>query len=238
MKLKMTLTAAFMSMATFAHAQIPVTDAAHIAKNAAQHIETIARWKSQYDQMVGQLNQLKSTYQSMTGTRSLGQILNSPALREYLPSDWQKVYDSVKSGGYNGLSGSAKALYDASKIFDSCQHLSNGQQRTLCEARAVKGAQDKAFALDAYDKAKSRLNQIDQLMAKINQTSDPKAIAELQGRIAGEQAMIQNEQTKLQLYKMVAEAEDRMQQQQQRELQARTWSARTATDAAPLTFNR
>src|SRR5690606_39533596 len=62
-------------------------------------------------------------------------------------------------------------------------------QRLGCEARAVKGAQDKAFALDAYDAARDRLNQIDQLMGRINTTQDPKDIAELQGRIAAEQAM-------------------------------------------------
>src|SRR5690606_40657057 len=56
----------------------------------------------------------------------------------------------------------------------------------------------------AYDKAKSRIEQIDQLMAKIDQTPDPKAIAELQGRLTAEQALIQNEQTKLQMYQMVA----------------------------------
>ncbi|MPN49131.1 Type IV secretion system protein virB5 [bioreactor metagenome] len=73
-------------------------------------------------------------------------------------------------------------------------------------------------------------------MAKINDTPDPKAIAELQGRIAAEQAMIQNEQTKLQLYAMVAQAEDKIQQQQQRELQARTWAARKGIQATPITF--
>jgi len=74
--------------------------------------------------------------------------------------------------------------------------------------------------LDAYDAAKGRLRQIDQLMGKINDTADPKAIAELQGRISAEQAMIQNEQTKLQMYQMVAQAEDRLQRQQQREINA------------------
>jgi type IV secretion system protein VirB5 len=57
-------------------------------------------------------------------------------------------------------------------------------------------------------------------MSRINATQDPKAIAELQGRIAIEQAKIQNEQTKLQMFQMVAQAEDRLQQQRQRELNA------------------
>jgi len=58
-------------------------------------------------------------------------------------------------------------------------------------------------------------------MRQINQTKDPKAIAELQGRIAAEQAMIQNEQTKLQMYQMVAAAEDRLQQQRRKEINAK-----------------
>lgn len=101
----------------------------------------------------------------------------------------------------------------------------------------MKASQDKGFALDAYDKAKSRITQIDQLMAKINDTTDPKAIAELQGRIAAEQANIQNEQTKLQLYAMVAAAEDRVQQQRQREIQAKTWAAQKGIQVQPVTFN-
>ena len=95
-------------------------------------------------------------------------------------------------------------------------------------------APDKGFALDAYEKAKSRINQIDQLMSKINDTSDPKAIAELQGRIAAEQANIQNEQTKLQMYQMVAAAEDRVQQQRQKEINAKVLDKREYKTRQPV----
>lgn len=236
MKMKALVAALAITMAGAASAQIPVTDGASIANSIQQQIETMAKWKMQYDQMVSQIDQMKQQYQSLTGSRGLGNILNNPALRDYLPSDWQGVYDSVKTGGYAGLSGRASTIYEKSKVFDSCAHISVGDEKRLCEARAVKAAQDQAFALDAYDKAKSRLSQIDSLMSKINDTSDPKAIAELQGRIAAEQAMIQNEQTKLQLYAMVAQAEDKIQQQQQQELEARTWAGRKGIQATPLTF--
>ncbi|CCJ50241.1 P-type DNA transfer protein VirB5 [Bordetella parapertussis] len=214
----------FLSNSTYA--QIPVTDGASIAQQVAAQVETIAKWKMQYDQMTSQINQMKQQYESLTGSRNLGQILNNAALRDYLPNDWQGVYDAVKSGGYSGLSGRALSIYEGNKAFDACAHFKVADQRTACEAQAVKSAQDKAFALDAYDKAKSRLTQIDQLMAKINDTPDPKAIAELQGRIAAEQAMIQNEQTKLQMYQMVAAAEDRLQEQRQRELNAKAGARR------------
>ena len=191
----------------------------------------------QYEQMTSQISQLQQQYSSLNGSRGLGTIMNSPALRDYLPNDWQNVYDSVKKGGYSGLSGTGKSIYAANKIYDSCAAITVADQRTACEARAVKGSQDKAFALDAYSAAKGRVNQIDQLMEKINSTQDPKAIAELQARIGAEQANIQNEQTKLQMYAMVSEAEDKVQQQRQREIQARTWAGREGIAVQPITFS-
>ena len=225
-----------LSLSSVSFAQIPVTDGASIGQQIAAQVETIAKWKLQYDQMMSQIEQAKQQYESLTGSRGLGNIMNNPALRDYLPGDWQAVYDSVKNGGYSGLSGTARTVYEQNKVFDSCAHIVSSEQRTACEARAVKPAQDKGFALDAYNAAKSRINQIDQLMAKINQTQDPKAIAELQGRIAAEQANIQNEQTKLQMYSMVAAAEDRLQQQRQRELNAQTLDKREYKTRAPVNF--
>lgn len=223
-------------VASSANAQIPVTDGASIANSVQQQVETMAKWKMQYDQMVNQIDQMKQQYSAVTGSRGMGELFNNSQLRDYLPQDWQSVYDSVKNGGYSGLSGRGAEVYADNKVFDSCAYISVDDAKKACEARAVKASQDKGFALDAYDAAKSRLNQIDQLMRQINQTQDPKAIAELQGRIGIEQAAIANEQTKLQLYSMVAQAEEKVQAQQQREIQARTWAARKGIQAQPITF--
>lgn len=223
-----------LSLSSASYAQIPVTDGASISQQIAAQAETIAKWKVQYDQMVSQIEQAKQQYESITGSRGLGTIMNDPAMRDYLPGDWQAVYDSVKSGGYSGLTGTGKSVYNANKIYDACAHFTDSQQRISCEALAVKSAQDKGFALDAYEKAKSRINQIDKLMSKINDTSDPKAIAELQGRIAAEQANIQNEQTKLQMYQMVAAAEDRVQQQRQKEINAKVLDNREYKTRQPV----
>jgi type IV secretion system protein VirB5 len=200
----------------------------------AEFAANTARWAQQVEQMTSQIDQMKQQYQSITGSRGMGGIMDNPELRDYLPQDWQAVYDSVKTGGYSGLSGRAGQIYNDNKVYDACANFAVAAQRTSCEAQAVKGAQDKAFALDAYDKAKGRLQQIDGLMGRISQTQDPKAIAELQGRIAAEQAMIQNEQTKLQMYQMVAQAEDRLQQQRQREINAKVLANREYTKHQPF----
>jgi len=225
-----------MCMSHAALAQIPVTDVASITQQVTSQAETIAKWKMQYDQMVSQIEQAKQQYASLNGSRGLGTIMNNPALREYLPSDWQGVYDSVRNGGYSGLSGTGRTVYEANKVYDLCANIFSADERTACEAQSVKGAQDKAFALDAFNAAKSRIDQIDQLMNQINQTQDPKAIAELQARIAAEQANIQNEQTKLQMYAMVAAAEDRLQQQRKRELNAQMLDKREYKTREPVNF--
>lgn len=218
-------------------AQIPVTDGASIAQQIAQQVETIAKWKIQYDQMKAQIEQAEKQFESMTGSRNLGQILNDPKFRNTLPQDWQAAYDNIKDSGVKGLAGRGKDIYEQNKVFDSCAFIKEEQEKLNCEAMAVKPSQDKAFALDAYDKAKDRITQIEQLMAKINDTPDQKAIAELQGRIAAEQATLQNEQTRIQLYQMIVASEEKIQQQRGREIQSKHWNNAKGTTAKPVTFN-
>lgn len=173
----------------------------------------------------------------MTGVRDLGRVMNNPLVRRYLPQEWQDVYGRIKSGGYGGLTGRALEIANRNRIFDACGHIEAESERLSCETRAVKPAQDQAYALDAYALAEQRLEQIDGLMGLINTTQDPKGIAELQARIAIEQANIDHEAVKLQLYAMVATAEDRIAEQRQREIDAQIWSSQETTTIAPLTFS-
>lgn len=215
---------------------IPVVDAMAIAQDRANQVERIAKAVEQINQLKAQIDQMKLQYKALTGTRHLGDIAQNPALRDYLPSDWRSVYDGVANGGYRGLTGSARAIRDTSVVFDTCARLS-GPRKTQCERSSSKAAMDKAFALEAYDKARSRWDQISQLMQSINQTTDPKSIAELQARINAEQAALQNEQTKLQMYQLIADAEGRLIDQQRAEQNARTWgSTGRGITAQPITF--
>ena len=59
----------------------------------------------------------------------------------------------------------------------------------------------------AYNAMTKRLETIDGLQAQINQTTNPKEIAELQARIAVEQANIQADQTRVELAKQQFSAE-------------------------------
>ncbi len=217
---------------------IPVIDVAKIANDTANQAANIAKYIEMVQKYQQQIEQMKQQYESLTGTRNFGEIMNNPALKNYLPEDWQAVYTKVQSGGYKGLSGSAAAIRDANTLFDTCAK-KTGASKQLCERSAAKAAQDKAFAVEAFDKANSRWDQIAGLMRQINSTTDPKAIAELQARINAEGAAIQNEQTKMQLFALASQAEDRLIQQQRREANARTWGATGGgVTAKPLTFGQ
>jgi type IV secretion system protein VirB5 len=223
MKKQLTLLIAASLFCASTQAQIPVTDGASIATNILNQAETIAQWTSQYQQMINQINQMEKEYASLTGKRNLGAIFNDPQFRQYLPSDWQSVYDQIQQGGYSGLTGDAQTIFDENKISDArCRSFASEQQRIICEAGSAKPSQDLAFEKNAYEKSKARLNQIDSLMNQINQTSDPKAIAELDARIATEQAAIQNEQTKLAMFKMISDTNEQLRLEKQQQLNIET----------------
>ncbi len=222
--LKCFLASAFLVLLTFVgttHAQIPVTD----AQSLTQQIQQVAAWGQQLEAMRSQITNQQQLYGSLNGSRGIGQLLNNPSLRDSLPPNWQQVYAAVMSGGYAGLTGSAKSIRDANAIYQ-CPSTLPQDQLQRCSREMNKTAQDKAFASDAYTSAQKRLDNIQALMGQIDNASDQKTILDLQARIQSEQAMIQNEQTKLQMFKMMSDAEDKLIAQQKHEQDLKDFSAR------------
>lgn len=213
---------------------IPVIDVAKIANDTANQAANIAKYVQMIQQYQQQIQQMKNQYESLTGSRGMGSILNSPEMRSYLPDEWQQVYSSINSGGYQGLSGSAKAILDANGLLNACENRANAD-KLMCERQLGKVAQDKANALQAFDKASDRWDQIQALMGQINSTTDPKAIAELQARINSEQAAIQNEQTKLQMFQMLAQVEEKLLEEQELQQTRVELARRGWVDVSPIT---
>lgn len=193
-------------LSSVGHAQgIPVFD----AQNVIQAIATVAQLEQQVQQEI-------QIYQSTVGMRGFGALLTNPVVANSLPSNWQSVYTAVQRGGYAGLTGSAQALRSASEIYNCADQTGIDQQ--VCQRALNKPFQDKAFGMQAYQTELQELNQIQSLMQQIDVTQDPKGVAELQARIQSESTTVGNEMTKLQLFRMLAETEDRLVAEQQSEL--------------------
>lgn len=184
---------------------IPVFD----AQNVAQAIATVLQLEQEVQQEI-------QIYQSTVGTRGFGGLLTNPVVANSLPSNWQGIYTAVQNGGYAGLTGTAQALRSASEIYN-CEDQA-GIDQQVCQRALNKPFQDKAFGQQAYQTELQELNQIQSLMQQIDVTQDPKGIAELQARVQTETTAVGDEMTKLQLFRMLADTEDRLVAEQQSEL--------------------
>src|SRR5471032_3393705 len=180
---------------------IPVISVAELAQDvimAGQLEQQVQTMEQQYTTMTTQLT-------ALTGNRSLGQILNNPALRSYLPDQWESIYSQVTSGTLSGISSAAKQI----ESDEGMTATTPGQQRyndTL--------AANKAMSMQAYQANLSRLQNIKSLMQQSDATQDPAAKADLQNRLQSENAMIQNEQTRLNLMGQLQQAEEKLAAQQ------------------------
>ena len=195
---------------------IPVIDAANLIQTVQQVVNDITEINNQVQQIIQLQNQLKS----INGMRNLGNILNSPMLRNYVPAEAYTVVNAVNSAGYAGLTGTAKALRDAAMVYN-CMDLA-GVARTSCQAALAQPYQVKGLLQDAMKSAAGRLVQINALMDRVNTTSDQKAVLEIQARIGAENALLAHEVSQVQMLQGMADSDERIARSRERERQYET----------------
>lgn len=180
-------------------AGIPVVDAAAIAQDATNFAKQMIEMANQLNTLKSQLDQQLKQYQSMTGDRGMGQLLDGQ-VRNYLPDDWQTVMDLLDSpSGYDSLSSNIKRYIDENKIISDGDMQSMPQKtRILLEKKRKLYALNKSLSTEAYNKSSERVKLLQQLTDKIGASGDQKAILDLQARIQSEQTQLTNEATKLQ----------------------------------------
>ena len=150
---------------------IPTFDAAQ----AANALQSLMQMKTQIENQIKQLTELKSQVQAMTGSRNMGNLLKDTA-KSQIPAEWSSLYDSVKNTDYKSvLNGKSYKPETALQLL----------------------ANNEAMSKAAYEELSDQLEKIDQLREEINNTQDIKAATDLQNRIATEQAKINNTQIQL-----------------------------------------
>lgn len=171
------------------------------AQQIAQYETQIEQYYKQISQLETQIEQYKQQYNAITGARGFGDLLTDLARYQYIPQNVASIYDDINTGNYSALSSEAKALRDKYKLYD-CSSRTSTDARASCEASFALDPMNKAYADTAMSKTYDRTNTLDGLRQSINQTTDPKGIAEAQARIAAEQAQIANETNRLLALKM------------------------------------
>lgn len=192
---------------------IPVIDVANLVQTIQQVINDITAIQNQ----VFQITQLQQQLQSLNGIRNLGQVLNNPLLRNYVPADAHTLLNAVQTAGYGGLNSTARALRDVAMVYN-CMDLT-GDARHRCQAELARPYQHKGLLQDAMTVAAGRLTQINGLMDQINLTTDQKAVQEIQARISAENALLAHEVSQVQMLQGMADSEERIARSRDRERQ-------------------
>lgn len=159
----------------------------------AQEVTQVISWALQYQQMVEEFQQLEETYRSLNGARGMEELVNNPEIRKYLPED----YAGVLQQGYGNW-------LELRQLLESTEG-----NKSIYDRTRDKLAIDEAMTQEAYRQASKRIQDIQVLLDKLKDTPDAKDIADLQGRIQAEQAMIQNERVKLSMLQSLQAIEAR-----------------------------
>ncbi|MGH8217839.1 MAG: type IV secretion system protein [Steroidobacteraceae bacterium] len=198
-----------------AHAQWAVIDVGAIA----QLIQEVELVQQEVNTAQGELAQVRSTYQSMTGGRGMQNLLGG-INRTYLPTDLNTL-QAVLAGNnaaFPQLAGEIQQLVGQMAILTPAQvaSLSPAEQAQVTAARG-NAALLQSLAGEALSTTSARFASLQQLIAAIGNATDQKGALDLQARIAAEQTMLANDQSKLQALYRAADAQELAREQSARE---------------------
>ena len=211
--------------ASSAQAQMTVFDPTNYAK-AVEEAQTALNQLEQLKQQVTNGQTLLTSLNQASGVNGLATLLQQPQLRSFLPN-----IDAFVAAGRGDLS-QLGALGSAAQSIRSLNRLYTPQPGDAIgadvEAQGDRAARDLAASQAVGAAAQARLTGLQQLQASLGTAGDARAVLDLQARIQAEQALMANDQMRLQGLAMTQAAEDRLQQQRDRERMEADRDARIA----------
>ncbi len=197
------------------HAQWAVIDVAAVARLSSEVRTLEQSLATEQQQVFATQQQLRA----MTGDRGMENLLAN-VRRNYLPQSWTQMSALADghSASYPALAAAVRAGIAAPWGLSGAQlaQLSPQAQRQLSAERR-NAALLRALAAAALANASGRFAGLKQLIAAIGAARDQKGILDLNARIAAEQAMLANEQTKLRVLFAAAQAQRWVEQERSRE---------------------
>jgi type IV secretion system protein VirB5 len=190
-----------------AHAQLAVYDAASYAK-LIQQATTAVNQLNELKAQVTQGQQLFSSLNDASGVSKIASALGVPSLRSFLPDT--SALSAVTKGDFSALGAigaKADAIRAANRLWTAPADDPLGAD---LEASGQRAARDLALGQSVTDAGAQRLEGLKDLQAAIDTAPNARAVMDLQARATTEQAMIANDQMRLQGIAMAQAAEDRL----------------------------
>jgi type IV secretion system protein VirB5 len=196
---------ALLAMAPAAHAQWAVVDVGAIA----QLVQQVAILERALTTAQGELQQAEASYRAMTGDRGMENLL-SGTTRNYLPTSEGELSALLgqSSTPYGTLASAMQGSVTAHAVLSPTELAAlPADAAGYLETGLRIAALLQALAGDALTTTSSRFASLQQLIAAIPTATDQKGSLDLEARISAEQAMLQNDQTKLQVVFRAMQAE-------------------------------
>jgi type IV secretion system protein VirB5 len=203
-------------LAPEARAQFAVVDVGAIA----QLVQQVRTLQAELEMARNQLAQAQVEYASITGNRGMERLL-SGVQRNYLPGSWWDVQTVLQSGGgtYAALAAGVRDTAGANSMLSPQQvALLSPVVQQLIDMRRRLTALSQNVARQSLATTSNRFASLQLLVEALGGSADQKAVLDLQARIGAENAMLQNERTKLQTLNQLVQSEQEANRQQQREL--------------------
>ena len=190
-----------------------------------QEAETALNQLHQLETQVSQGQALLSSLNTNSGVNGLATVLGQPALRNFLPDIDAFVAAGSDLSKLGSLSGAAGQIRSQFRLYTPAAGDPIGAD---IEAAGDRVARDLAAGEAISATAQNRLAGLQQLQASLSTTGDARAVLDVQARLQAEQAMIANDQMRLQGLAMTQAAEDRVQRQRDQERMEADRDARMA----------
>jgi type IV secretion system protein VirB5 len=198
-----------------AHAQFAVVDVGAITQLVTQ-VRTL---EEQLATAQAHLAQAQAEYGSMTGARGMERLL-AGVQRNYLPANWAQVQSVLQgtAGVYGGLANAITGTIAGNAVLSAQQlaALPPDVRQQIDSTRRLDALLENVTQ-EALVSTSNRFATLQQLIDAIPAATDQKGALDLQARVSVENAMLQNEQTKLQSLYQLVQAQERAGQQQARE---------------------
>ena len=184
----------------------------------AKLIEQAKTALDQLNELKSQVQQGKQLFDSLNSGSGVAQIaaqLGVPGLREVLPQ--VTALTAAAKGDFSqlGVIGTrAEQIRAAARLYTAVTGDPLGDD---LEASGQRAARDLALGEAVSTAGSQRLAGLESLQAAIDAAPNARAVLDLQARATTEQAMIANDQMRLQGVAMAQAAEDRVQTQRDRE---------------------
>jgi type IV secretion system protein VirB5 len=220
-----TATAAVLLLSGSAQAQIIVFDPTSYAKILLQ-AQTALNQLKQLEQQVAQGRQLLTSLNQISNVNRLATVLSQPSLRAFLPN--ADAFVTAAQGDLTALGtigAKAQAIRNANLLYTPPAGNVAGADLAASGNRA---AINLATGESVGEAGATRLTGLQQLQAALDTAPNARAVLDLEARLAAEQAMISNDQMRLQGLAMTQAAQDQIQTQRDRERAAAASAARLA----------